>query len=1160
MLLNADSVSFEYGYDSAISLNGNRIYTYDTLTLGDNQLLKNIKDVSINKDELVLLTNSITLDSVLTSTLSAATTEEVVISTLIQNFSGGYLYTTGTTPWSAASHVHATTNILSATVWNIVFLQQSYGSVSANQLQIYTNFTDYYGNVSAAYLINSLGLSSSNLNVIYYDPTNSSAYSFYYNLSGNTINLFSADNNGTTNTCLVNWNSAQSQELRYTLLTPTAPNTVTFPLSSMFYLTRVSNTSQNNSLQTYSESSLVKYVTSDDNLSISQSTSSVPFNHLITSPYKVLVYDDNIGYRLPININLLKNYYSPTYVQGVDLSTQLRVYSKIYTGLNQTDGHDKVYLGYNSSTFSKTFPADEDTYFHFPYGTGMVALTSVAQSLVDYGARGDITPQRSDRVLKKLGNYKDYSSWGNSNGTIYPAVTGNIPTTIQNGVYFCSWLSGGPSSTPVWMDRFYNPRKIGSSVTLSSPNLLVASNNNYPDVIWDVPSQLTFEPGVLYKYHRIGDNDNYISVNSLSGLTWYINNWNVNLVNQATGLTAGNITNFTAANSATSVLTRNASYIIGNSYGIIETTDDDFTSGTGTTLSFNAHLDDWSKISGDQIVGNFFNGGIGVYSSNPLFTPYFTVLVNSNPYTNTGAVYTYNTDLKLLDYKPVITLNNGTLSAHNFITRSRYSRCFFVVDSSPNSCYLSLYDSDDLLIQKTPLSSTIPSIASETITNIFYYADLFDPQGINYVIIQTRLSSTSCIYRKCTATGTVVSTLSSNTYNDFTIDFSGNPIFFNSSYVLDGNNIVNVASGCNGVINSAGIVYALSGSNLVFGTDSISLSTAILNIAEAEDINVDQDDNLWITYNFRFIAKVGPQGNVIWTKQINLDDSLVYLQGSRVVNFIAELESIGMKYYCLIIDGKSETIYKVDMDGNIIAKTSVPGLMPGGDSTGFDAQRIFVRPYVPMPGFAIKLLAKDTTLTTPVLNYTTFVVPASGLGTGWHHFVVTYDNTNIVTFYIDGNIIAQSTAPVTPAVLYSVYNFKNDPNISIGTSNFKTNTLNVFVQKPTSYMFNGSIAEVRLYDRALNQADIRALSNYYEYNQFDDLVWNCPTGTRAYIDEVERFFVHRLPGSKSHFYNVRIKNSGIVDPIVQAVVESNLLSAVSVIAPVYTQLYSIDWE
>ena len=148
----------------------------------------------------------------------------------------------------------------------------------------------------------------------------------------------------------------------------------------------------------------------------------------------------------------------------------------------------------------------------------------------------------------------------------------------------------------------------------------------------------------------------------------------------------------------------------------------------------------------------------------------------------------------------------------------------------------------------------------------------------------------------------------------------------------------------------------------------------------------------------------------------------------------------------------------------------------------------------------------------------------------------------------------------TTGISYRVYNYKNNPQINIGTSNFKTGTLNEWIQSPSTYTYKGRISDIRFYNIALNNSDIRAISKSYEYNQFNDLVWTVNAPARGYIEEIKRVFLHRMPGSKSPYFNIKIKNSSIEDPSVRAIAENNIRNTVSNIAPAYTQLLSIIWE
>ncbi len=1160
MLLSAASISLQYGYDNTVSFDSGKVYTFDNLDFINSNIFNYIKDVVVNNDQLIFLTKQINLDNFLKTNLSAVNPDAILETSLLQNNLGEYWYLSNSVdPWTG-SGISFTNNILSATVFNINFINQTtnVNVVSSNLLQIYSQVTDTNGDIVNLYLVNNpvSGYLSAG-------PTTNAVedYTFYYILSGSAFSLFSLAGSQINNVIIAD---NTNNYLSYAVLSTSGPNNAVFPVESIFQTSRLTNTSDNSNAQFVGESTLIKYTPDNNNISVNDYTRQSVFNHLLTTAYKNISSTIPSGYSANLNINLLKNYYSPEFIQSAELDESYRSYNKIFTGLNQNDGYNNIFLSYNSSYINKQFVKDENNYFHYPYGTNVLPLTSEVEALINYGAYGDITPFRSDRIYKKLGSYKNYSSWGDSSGTLFPPATGTLPSLVQNGTYFCTWLSANADTdvSPVWVDRFYNPLKLGNSLSYSTSGILIASTNNNPNVIWDVPSQVTFEPGVLYNYFRKGDETNVSIVDSIPNFTYHINQWGDVLYNDITQLSAGNIINFTTANSAINNNVRDPYYIVDSSYGIVDTNDDVYTSDDGFTLAFFAYNDDWTTTKGNQIVGNYFNGGVGVFNNIPLLTPYITVCVINPNLTNKGFIQTYNTELELINYENITTLNTGTLSSHNFIVRSTYDKSYYVVDSYPNNYFLSVYDSDDLLVQKTPLSAGDSSIVTETITNVFLHLDLTTKE--DFIIVQTRQSGSGCTYRKYTTSGALSGKTVNTTYNNFTLSTSGTPLYFQSNYVLDGNSIVSVVSGSNGIINEENTVFALSSTSFIRDASTTSLSAVVASIGKAEYVNCDQENNLWVAYNSKFLAKLNTNGNVIWAKQINTNDDISYIEGARVVNFLAEPSPFGINYYCLLLDGKSQTIYKIDYNGNVVKKIYVRGLAPGGDSTGFNIQRKYILPTVSVPGVSVKLVTKDTTLSSPTPNYVTLNCSTSAFSPGWHHFAVVYSSTDIAEFYVDGRLVSvnplSGTYGSNPRVLYSIYNFKNNPNLTIGASNFKTNTLNQWLNQPDLLLYNGNIADVRIYNKSLNWSDIKAISKYYQYDQFIDLNWNSVTGTRSYIEEIQNFFIHRMPGSKSSFYNIRIKNSGVIDPSVRKIIENNILSTVTNVSPAYTRLRSIIWE
>jgi len=77
----------------------------------------------------------------------------------------------------------------------------------------------------------------------------------------------------------------------------------------------------------------------------------------------------------------------------------------------------------------------------------------------------------------------------------------------------------------------------------------------------------------------------------------------------------------------------------------------------------------------------------------------------------------------------------------------------------------------------------------------------------------------------------------------------------------------------------------------------------------------------------------------------------------------------------------------------------------------------------------------------------------------WHHYAMTVNSSDFI-FYIDGNEVARTTNQQLGDYTTSI------DNISIGRNRYESSDAGVF---------NGTIDDVRIYDRALSESEIRAI-------------------------------------------------------------------------------------
>ena len=139
MLLSASPIALNYGYDSDILFNGGVVYTFDNLDFSNSSLLASSRDVTLNNDQLLVLTDNIKLSDTITHNIPPLP-KTFVYNTLITDNEGSYLYATNSSSLTGSS-LSFTSDILSATVFNLYF-----PTLSANNIQVYYTVIDTNNN------------------------------------------------------------------------------------------------------------------------------------------------------------------------------------------------------------------------------------------------------------------------------------------------------------------------------------------------------------------------------------------------------------------------------------------------------------------------------------------------------------------------------------------------------------------------------------------------------------------------------------------------------------------------------------------------------------------------------------------------------------------------------------------------------------------------------------------------------------------------------------------------------------------------------------------------------------------------------------------------------------------------------------------------------
>jgi hypothetical protein len=779
-------------------------------------------------------------------------------------------------------------------------------------------------------------------------------------------------------------------------------------------------------------------------------------------------------------------------------TVNLRNYQRIFTGTNQEYGYEKPFLSFTGSTTELTFEKDKSTYFHYPRESALISVS--ASKLIENGAIPGTAPYRADRIWKKQADYENNIWWGNS-----------TPAENENGTWLCAWLSGNPNNPnqkPVWMDRYYLPGYLNDAFVYVS---------NTPEV-WDTPSSLTFESGVWYRYDHIGEDTNTAIVNYLTtdgGMKLHLDNWDEITPDESGNSNVAFIENYNAAMiqpySVSLERPQDTSLKLNGNY---QSSFVRYSTGiallSSMSFSFWARANDWNNVQGNHFISKNLRGGWCVKYNNGFFTPTMHV------YDLSGQVHTYSTDGGLVLVKEY----PGNSQIQSIAIDSEFYT--WVLDNGIYDSYKHAYKVDyngDVIAQiEFPTSINLSGMYVDISDNVYVYSSLGTLSAYN--TFGTSLSSYSNISKQA-----------------------------NALMGLDG-------TVC---IDNNGFLWEIRDGNIY--RDEYTLITSI---PDALKIDCDSNNNIWILHGERSYSKYNRSGELIITGEIG--SAITY--GERAIHFTNEYYNGSNKDFVWFYQEVDRAIYKHDTDGNFVFRldTTQFDMAPRGvgDCTGFKWHRLNnfdinrETPQIEAELYVYDGTQEKLRETNPPLKYT-FSTDSSALANqDWHMFSFTFEyaptsDTGEMKFYLDSTL--RETISNIPSGHIIYYEYENP--LYIGANVGKIKSLGEEI-KSSQLFFNGSIDDVRIYDCVLDISDLRHI--YFERYGFRDMKWNMFTPEHDYIEEIVRFFKHKMPGIKSQFYNIRLTGSKITDPNTRTIIEDIIRDVISKTAPMHTDLFNIIWD
>ncbi len=873
----------------------------------------------------------------------------------------------------------------------------------------------------------------------------------------------------------------------------------------------------------------------------------------------------------------------------------LRNYTNIYATRNVDNPlGDSIKLGYISNIDEIKFKTDDFTYFHFPlkkidqkeaedraftasdlsngvYPSNKTKETNLFcaiedTTLINDGATCGSAPYKADRIYKMRYDYENTSPYGKAQ-----------PEVLNNGKWLCSWLSGNVLNKdvkPVWMDRWFDPKAITEedAINYSVDNYSFKSDSYS---VYDRPSTMTFDFGAYYRYWRVGNQtiEDVVDKIGIGGsLKIHHNDWkkDVKSTDIEDRIIYTNIDETSLDNYRVSDDFENGDYAITfngkNQFAVVPYNDDvGHVTVDQYSISFWVRNDAWADSTTYSIVDNMYSGGwkFGVTNrSDNLFIYLFGNDENNKLQDGTSCLFNVNGDL----------VSTKTYWKNNELNGYKANIKDMLIDID-NYCYVLDYDDTHKVTYVRKIDYYGNQIGFVKIDDQLQYLDMSN-ENHNYVLYAYTVDETRAAVYQIDRYTLHANKLS----NEESIDPETHAPIMPTHPPCEDDDVVNpIINVIIRVISNIGVIkireeyFTFNKNNAVVvdnGDETIdgvwidkSRNLKFHSFATVDDlvsVAADYDNNIWVLHS----DSVDKYSVVNHVYRVVKSFPIRKNAGANMIDFLTKNVNGKNIDYILLVSSEKQCVYMYDTSGEAI------------DS--YDSSKFYVKPnngrYCTMYDWyrrnryltnCIYFDVFDSVGHNRIRKYLTECSDKE-----WHLLSASVglrnDGNYVARFYFDCQLVGEKVIqPVLKKdnTVECSTAYKFDSAIVLGGICGKIHPIMEEINVVNG-SFRGSIDDFRVYDRVIKAEDM-----YYIYMlkyACEDLTWHIKNSNKNYVENIEKFYKFKMPGSKSAQYVLHIKGykneNGELDEELKNKLEDMIHKAFKKTTPAYTSLLKIVWE